>query len=121
MNIPVLKENLSQAITAYIRRVNGCPCGDTTIQLYRGADSTSEYQIMRPHLFTFLKGSKAAKEKLRQENSEMHAEFQFVWGIRRRHLVHDLPAQYIFLLVCCFEKDCPHSICQKGRPGVIPS
>ena len=39
VNMPVLKENLSRAITAYISRVNGCPCGDTTIQLYRGADS----------------------------------------------------------------------------------
>ena len=119
--MPVLKENLSRAITAYISRVNGCPCGDTTIQLYCGADSTSEYLMMRPHLLTFLKGSKAAKEKMRRENSEMYAEFQFVWDIRRRHLVHGLPAQYIFLLVCCFEQECRHPICQKGRPGVIPS
>ena len=35
--------------------------------------------------------------------------------------VHDLPAQYIFLLVCCFEQECLHPTCQKGRPGVIPS
>lgn len=30
-----LRENLSLAITAYISRVNGSPCGDTNIKLYK--------------------------------------------------------------------------------------
>jgi len=35
-----LKENLSMAIDAYISRVVNGPCGDTTIRLYRGAESS---------------------------------------------------------------------------------
>lgn len=40
-----LKENMSLAVDAYISRVNGCPCGDTEIQLYHGPDS-SEQQVV---------------------------------------------------------------------------
>ena len=31
VNLSILKENLNQAITAYISRVIGCPCGDPVI------------------------------------------------------------------------------------------
>ena len=41
-----LKENLDLAITAYISRVDGCPCGETTIRLFRGSDSCT-YQDMQ--------------------------------------------------------------------------
>ena len=102
--------------------MNGCPCGDTTIQLYRGADtSSSEHLQARSHLLTFLKGSRAAKEKLQRENPVMYTDFQLVWDIRRRHMVQELPAQYVFFLVCCFDQDCPHPVCKKGRPSVVPS
>ena len=47
------------AIDAYISRVDNCPCGDTTIRLYRGAKSS---QNTREKLIVFLKGSKKAKE-----------------------------------------------------------
>ena len=43
-----------------------------------------------------------------------------MWDIRKRQ-VHDLPAQYIYLLVCCFHDDCSHPVCQRGKPSVIPS
>lgn len=56
-NEELLRKNLNLAITAYINRVDGCPCGDTTIRLYRGADSSECHQV-RDKLFTFLKGSR---------------------------------------------------------------
>ena len=122
VNVSILKENLNQAITTYIRRVNGCPYGDTTIQLYRGADDSLYSSLQnRSELLIFLKGSKAAKETLQRENSAMYADFQLIWDIRQRHLVQELSTQYIYLLVCCFEQGCPHSVCLKGRPSIVPS
>ena len=96
INEEVLRKNLNLAISAYINRVNGCPCGDTSIHLYRGAD-TSEHLQVRNQLLTFLKGSKAAKDTLRQEH----------------------PNQYIFLLLCCFRPDCAHPLCRKGQMGTL--
>ena len=122
VNEAVLKESLSLAIAAYINRVNGCSCGETTMQLYRGADAgNSEHIQARAHLLTFLKGTRAAREKLRKENPVMYADFELVWDIRRRHMVQPLPTQYIFFLVCCFEQGCPHPLCKEGHPRVLPS
>ena len=122
VNEGVLKKSLNLAISAYINRVNGCPCGESTIQLYRGADaSSSEHLQARSHILTFLKGTKAAKEKLRRDNPAMYAEFELVWGVRRRHMVQELPTQYIFFLVCCFEQGCPHPLCNEGKPNVLPT
>ena len=39
-----------------------------------------------------------------------------VWGVRARHLVPGLPSQYIFFLRCCYLPDCPHPVCQDGKP-----
>ena len=41
-----LKENMNLAVDAYISRVDGCPCGNSIINLFRGADS-SEQQLQR--------------------------------------------------------------------------
>ena len=43
-----LKTNMESAMDVYIACVSGCPCGDTLIHLYKGADS-SEFQCMRRH------------------------------------------------------------------------
>ena len=118
INEEVLRKNLNLAISAYINRVNGCPCGDTSIHLYRGAD-TSEHLQVRNQLLTFLKGSKAAKDTLRQEHPQLFNEFQSVWDVRQHHLVHELPNQYIFLLLCCFRPDCAHPLCRKGQMGTL--
>lgn len=37
-----------------------------------------------------------------------------VWDVRNRHMIHCLPKQYLFVLVCCFEDGCPHPKCKKG-------
>ena len=52
VNEEMLGNNLNLAIAAYISRVDGCPCGDTNIRLYRGAD-TSEHLKARDKLLTF--------------------------------------------------------------------
>lgn len=56
-----LQENMSLAIDACIHRVNGCPCGDSVIHLYHGADST-EQQEVREKLLVFWKGQIIASQ-----------------------------------------------------------
>ena len=34
-------------------------------------------------------------------------------------MVSNLPS-YIFYLLCCYQKDCPHPVCQSGRPDELP-
>lgn len=38
----MLKRNLDAAIDVYLERVDGAPCADTEIHLFKGADSASE-------------------------------------------------------------------------------
>ena len=115
-----LQRNLNLAISAYISRVDGCPCGNTAIHLYRGAD-TSEQIRNRAHLLTFLKGSNVAKEQFRQEHPQLYAEFQNVWTVRQQHMIQGLPSQYIFMLLCCFKPECTHPLCKKGQPTPLPT
>lgn len=56
-------ENMSPAIDAYISRVDGCPCGESTIHLYHVADSTEQQQVQEK-LLVFLKGFKVNREAL---------------------------------------------------------
>lgn len=118
----VLKESLSRAMAAYINRVNGCPCGNTTIQLYCGADaSSSDHRQARSQVLTFLQGTRAARDKLSSDNPIIYADFELVWEIRRHHMVQELPTQNIYFLVCCFETGCPHPLCKEGNPIVVPT
>ena len=105
-----LRENLDLATDIYINQVNGCPCGNTVIHLYKGADS-SEAQEQKPLLQIFLKGSKERKAALQRDKPNLYKFFTTIWSIRERHQVSGLP-QYTFFLVCCFKKDCPHPLCQ---------
>lgn len=118
INQAKLKENLNLAITAYISRVNGCPCGDTNIQLFQGSDS-SHLQDISSSLDTFLKGSKKQKEELRNQQPELYERFQRVWDVRNRHMVRKLPLSYLFFHKCCFERDCPHPVCQSQNPAPL--
>ena len=72
-----LKENLDLAIDAYMSRVNGCPCGTTTISLYKGAES-SQYQLMHDKLQIFLKGTAHAKKALQRDHPETFSEFEII-------------------------------------------
>ena len=110
-----VKKNMDLAIEAYISRVNHCRCGNSSIHLFRGADA-SVHLGTRDELLTFLKGSKSAKESLRQKSPTLYAHFQSVWTVRNKHMIKGLPSQYVFMLICCFNHDCLHPVCQKGKP-----
>ena len=88
---------------------------DTQIHLFKGADS-SELQEQRQHLQVFLKGSRKKKEELRRKKPTLYSYFDKVWNVKNRHQVLDLPPQYLFLLVCCYGDNCPHPLCQTGKP-----
>ena len=66
LNEERLRKNHDLAINAYISQVNNSPCGNTTIKLYKGADS-KELQEMRSNLNIFLKGSVKKKHKLKSD------------------------------------------------------
>jgi len=61
---------MKQATEVYINRVNGSPCGEINIHLFKGADSSAN-QAPCVHLMHYLKGTKAQKERLMQEHREM--------------------------------------------------
>ena len=119
VNEKKLKQNLDLAIDAYICRVNGAPCGDTTIQLYKGCKDSDKLKC-RQNLLIFLKGSRKAKAALKQKEPEQYAFFQSVWDVRTRHMVPNLPSQYIFMLLCCYRPDCCHPVCKHGPPTSPP-
>ena len=110
-----LKANLQAAMDIYIQRCNHAPCGDTQIMLFKGADS-SNLQERREDLITFLKGSCKAKSQLKAKKPELYGHFQTVWALRERHMVKNLPSQYLFYLLPCYKSNCPHPVCQSGRP-----
>ena len=104
-----LKENLEAATDVYIR-CNHAPCGDTQIALFQGADS-SKLQKIRPQ------GSCKAKMALKKEKAELYAQLEKVWAVWERHMLKQLPSQYIFFLLPCYRSDCPHQVCQHGQPS----
>ena len=61
VNEEILTQNLELAIQIYIERVDQSPCGESVIHLFRGADTSSDYQQKRDYLRIFLKGSKKSK------------------------------------------------------------
>ena len=63
-----LATNLHVAIDVYINRVNGAPCGESEIALYKGAidDHAKRLQDRRHELLIFLKGSKKMKSTLKK-------------------------------------------------------
>ena len=111
--------NMNLATDVYLNRVNGCPCGETVIHLYKGEDS-SQRQVTRKYVLQYLKGSKAQKQELKSNMPELYSYFEAVWEIRNKHMLKDLPPQYAFHLVCCFDSTCTHPLCSKGNIS-IPS
>ena len=112
------KRNMELAIQAYINRVNHCPCGDTVIHLFQGANS-EELQSVREKLQIFLKGSQKMKHNLQDEFPDLYAWFDSIWTVRNRHMVPGLPSQYIFLLICCYKENCTHPLCKEGKPNSV--
>ena len=73
------------ATEAYINQVNGALCGEGNITLYQGADS-DEYQMMRPKLLQFLKGSKQQKQNLQQQETDIFAYLESIWTIQNDYM-----------------------------------
>ena len=44
----------------------------------------------------------------------MYSYFEEVLGVRNRRMVNDLPLPYVFMLLPCKAKDCPHPRCQEN-------
>ena len=86
----------SPEVYIYISRCDGAPCGESTIHLVKGADS-SHNQELRASALVFLKGTVASKERLKKEKANNYELIEQVWEIRNRHMVKNVPSQYIFL------------------------
>ena len=93
--------------------IDKCPCADTYIHLYRGADASVHLET-RDRLLIFLKGSKTAKDTLRQEKPNCMIGSNWC-GMSAKTI-----CSVYFMLNCCFDKECPHPVCKKGRPSEMP-
>ena len=118
-----LKKNMDAAADVYINTVSGTPCFGTQIHLVKGAaDEVSElYCDRRAKLLAFLRGSKKAKENLRQSYPQDFQYFSEIWEIHKRHMVPELPTNYLFMLLPCYHPQCSHPECTKGKPLVEPT
>ena len=115
INEAKLRQNLLSAAEVYIQRCNNAPCGDTEIRLRLGADS-SAFQNTREKLLRYLKGSRKEKIKLQREHPQEYSRFEEVWSVRGRHMVKEVPTQYVFMLLPCYQPGCPHPVCERGKP-----
>ena len=79
----------------YISWVDECPCGNSTIKLYKGSES-DEHHTISNKLEIFLKGSNKQKELLQKESPDLVSHFKMIWDIRTRHMIQGLPSSYIF-------------------------
>lgn len=111
-----LNKNLNLAIDVYLKRVNGAPCGNGTVSLLKGSSSEfAKYaNDRRPKLLTFLGGTKKEKKALKELEPTLYTYFEEVWEVRSRHMVKNLPKQYVFMLTPCFQENCPHNKCQES-------
>lgn len=113
VNDEILFKNLDAAIDAYVSRVDQAPCAETVIHLWKGADSKL-CQEERAAVNIFLKGKKCEKELLQRENAELYQYIKMIWDLRDKHMVPNLPSQYLFFLQCCYDKNCVHPVCKMG-------
>ena len=111
--------NMDLAMDVYISRTNGCPCGDSVIHMFKGADS-SQKQEERKKLLVYLKGSKKQKDILKEESPTSYNYFEKVWALRKRHAAKHFPPQYIFSLVCCLQPQCVHPVCNSQALTQLP-
>ena len=68
-----------------------------------------------------MKGKKEEREKQKKDHPEKYACAQVIWNLRKRHMRTDVPLKYIFCLSCCYQPDCEHSLCRKGKPSEEPT
>ena len=116
----LLRKNFDAAIDVYLSRVDKTPYAGTIINLYKGADSKA-YQELNDFFKVFFKGNKEEKEKQKKDHPEKYARVQVIWNLRKRHMRTDVPSKYIFCLSCCYQTDCEHPLCCKGKPAEEPT
>ena len=114
-----LNLNLKTAMEVYLDRVNGTTFAGKQITFLRGAadDLASKYQERRARLTTFLKGPQYKKRELKTTHPEEYEHFTKIWNLRSRHMVKHVAANYVFMLILCYQKDCPHPVCMNGKDG----
>ena len=58
----------------YVSRVQGAPCEEAKVQLYKGADVPEANKLLnrRQMLLTFLRGKSTEKESLKRNHPEMY-------------------------------------------------
>ena len=111
-----LCKNLSAAIDVYINKVSVATFSGKEILLTKGdsSETAKNYQERRERLATFLKGAKYKQEALRRSYPQEFEYFEKIWSIRARHAVKSFAKNYVFMLLPCFHRDCPHPVCQGG-------
>ena len=58
--------------------------------------------------------------KLQSENPREYSHFEEVCSVREYHIVKEVPSQYAFTLLPCYQPGCPHPVCKKGKPKQEP-
>ena len=107
------KINLDAATDVYISVVDDSPCCGTDIHLTKGATGliADSYQQRRENQLIFLRESKKQKDGLAENNPEQYNYFKMIWDVRNRHIVPNMPENYVFMLLPC----CPHKVCAQGK------
>ena len=102
-----LEKNLNLAIAVYIKRVDGAPCGNGNgnVILFKRSSSELVQQAKdrRPKLLTFLRGTKKERKALKRQ-ATLYSYFEEVWDVRSRHMVKNLPEQYVLCSFHAFKR-----------------
>ena len=80
-----IKNIMDLATDVYISHVNHFLCGETVINLDKGADS-SQKQKERSLLLQHLNGSNEQRETVKREHPELYSHFDRVWKLRKDHM-----------------------------------
>ncbi len=80
-----LEQNLESATDVYISKCDNAAFGESSIRLLKGSrnDLARNYQNRRPHLITFLSGTRKKKEELMKENPTLFEYFTKIWKTMR--------------------------------------
>lgn len=85
----------------YVSRVQGAPCEEAKVQLYKGADVPEANKLLnrRQMLLTFLRGKSTEKESLKRNHPEMYKYFPQVWKVCLSHKLPNLSNKYFLAFV----------------------
>ena len=86
--------------------MDGAPCGNGNVTLFKRSSSEFVQQAKdrRSKLLTFLRGTKKERKALKQRGATLYAYFQEVSDVRGRHMVKNLPEQYVLCSFHAFKR-----------------